>query len=95
MPRMYYYVPMTQITWDTVNDRHMTAENDLDAIDQIKALENLKRIPPTWKIFLEKTPGEFLEVNRRSISRKRVEAKRAKVERDHWDSMAVPPGEHD
>jgi hypothetical protein len=67
---------MTQVTWDTVNDRHMTAENDLDAIDQIKELENLKRIPPTWKIFLEKTPGEFLEVNRRSISRKRVEAKR-------------------
>jgi len=86
MPRMYYFTPGKQaedgtqlpgITWDTVNDRYMTAENDLDAIDQIKALENLKRIPPTWKIFLEKTHGEFLEVNRRSISRKRIEAKRA------------------
>jgi hypothetical protein len=82
---MYYFVPGKQaedgtqlpgITWDTVNDRHMTAKNDVDAIDQIKEFENLKRIPPTWKIFLEKTSGEFLEVNRRSISRKRIEAKR-------------------
>lgn len=100
MPRMYYYTPprgdeKTGTTWDTINDRHMEAKDDLDAIDQIKEFECVKRIPPTWKIFLEKTPGEFLEVNRRSISRKRVEAKRAKVERDRWDSMAVPPGEHD
>jgi hypothetical protein len=77
MARMYYYVPATQITWDTVNDKHMEAKDDLDAIDQIKEFEGIKRIPPTWKIFIEKTPGEFLEVNRRSIARKRQEAKYA------------------
>lgn len=80
MPRMYYYTPprgdeKVGTTWDTVNDRHMEADDDLDAIDKIKEYEQVKRIPPTWKIFLEKTPGEFLEVNRRSISRKRIEAK--------------------
>jgi len=80
--RMYYYTPprgdeKVGTSWDTINDRHMTADNDLDAIDKIKEYENIKRIPPTWKIFLEKTPGEFLEVNRRSIARKRIEAKRA------------------
>ena len=82
MPRMYYYTPprgdeKCGTTWDTINDRHMEAVDDLDAIDQIKEWECIKRIPPTWKIFLEKTPGEFLEVNRRSITRKRAEAKRA------------------
>lgn len=89
MPRMYYYIPprgdeKTGTTWDTINDKHMTATDDLDAIDQIKEFEQVKRIPPTWKIFLEKTPGEFLEVNRRSISRKRVEAKqKAKASNYH------------
>lgn len=82
MPRMYYYTPPKEdekvgVTWDTINDRHMEAKDDLDAIDKIKEWEQIKRVPPTWKIFLEKTPGEFLEVNRRSISRKRAEAKRA------------------
>jgi len=74
---MYYYIPKTQTTWDFVNDAHLEAKDELDAIDQIKELEGVKRIPPTWKIFLEKTPGEFLEVNRRSIARKRAEAKHA------------------
>jgi len=80
---MYYYVPATMTTWDTVNGKHMEAVDDLDAIDQIKELEGVKRIPPTWKIFLEKTPGEFLEVNRRSISRKRAEAKQ-KAKSRNW-----------
>lgn len=80
--RMYYYTPprgddKSGTTWDTINDRHMEADNDLDAIDKIKEYEMVKRIPPTWKIFLEKTPGNFLEVNRRSIARKRIEVKRA------------------
>jgi hypothetical protein len=81
MPRMYYYVPPREdekgggTTWEYVNDRHLEATGDLDAIDQIKEIEGIKRIPPTWKIFIEKTPGEFLEVNRRSITRKRAEAK--------------------
>jgi len=84
MARMYYFTPGTVdekgtqlpgVTWTHVNDKELTAKDDLDAIDQIKAIENIKRVPPTWKIFLEKN-GEFLEVNRRSISRKRMEAKR-------------------
>lgn len=84
MPRMYYFTPGGQaedgtqlpgVTWDMVNDKHMEAADDLDALDKIKEYEGAKRIPPTWKIFLEKNPGEFLEVNRRSISRKRAEAK--------------------
>lgn len=84
MARMYYFTPGTQdengtilpgVTWTHVNDKEFDVKDDLDAIDQIKAIENIKRIPPTWKIFIEKTPGEFLEVNRRSISRKRQEAK--------------------
>jgi hypothetical protein len=72
---MYYYVPATGVTWDEVNDAHIEAKDDVDAIEVIKDLEGIKRVPPTWKIFIEKTPGEFLEVNRRSIARKRQEAK--------------------
>lgn len=85
MHKFYYFTPGTQdeetgiqlpgVTWTHVNDKVLEAKDDLDAIDQIKEIEGIKRIPPTWKIFIEKAPGEFLEMNRRSISRKRMEAK--------------------
>lgn len=75
MNEFYYYIPATQTTWELVNDSPMFCKDDLDAIDQIKDLEGVKRIPPSWKIFIKKD-GEFLEVNRRSISRKRMEAKK-------------------
>lgn len=85
MARFYYFTPGIQdeetgtqlpgVTWTHVNDKELEAKDDLDAIDQIKEIEGIKRIPPTWKIFIEKTPGEYLEMNRRSIARKRLEAK--------------------
>lgn len=75
MAKFYYYVPSIQTTWDEVNDRPLECKDELDAIDQIKDLEDIKRIPASWKIFVEKTPGDYLEVNRRSIGRKRTEAK--------------------
>lgn len=70
----YYYIPATKTTWDEVNDKPLTCVDELDAIDQIKELEDIKRIPHSWKIFIKKDV-EFLEVNRRSLTRKRAEAK--------------------
>jgi hypothetical protein len=82
MPRMYYYVPATGITWSEVNDKHIEAKDDIDAIEVIKDLEDVKRVPPTWKIFLEKD-GEFLEVNRRAIPRHTQEKKKREKNEEH------------
>jgi len=42
----------------------------------------VKRVPPTWKIFLEKD-GEFLEVNRRAIPRHTQEKKKREKNEEH------------
>ena len=69
MKKVWYYVPQTQLNWET------EAETDYDAIEAIKAAEGIKRVPPTWKIWIwNEEKGEMIEVNRRAIPRHRAEA---------------------
>lgn len=68
MALVWYYIPKTGVQWEC------EADNDVDAIEVIKDIEGVKRVPPTWKIWIEKN-GEMIEVNRRAISRHRQELK--------------------
>jgi hypothetical protein len=72
MAKVWYYIPKTQTQWEC------EAENDVDAIEVIKSIEDIKRVPPTWKIWIEKN-GEMIEVNRRAIPRHRQEMKEEKI----------------
>ncbi len=69
MKKVWYFVPQTQLNWET------EAETDFDAIEAIKREEGIKRVPPTWKIWIwNEEKGEMIEVNRRAIPRHRAEA---------------------
>jgi hypothetical protein len=71
MLKVWYYIPKTSTQWEC------EAESDYDALEVIKKLEGVKRVPPTWKIWLwNEDKGEMIEVNRRAIPRHRVEAER-------------------
>ena len=48
MAKVWYYIPKTQTNWEC------EASNDVDAIEVIKEIEGIKRVPPTWKIWIEK-----------------------------------------
>ena len=70
MKKVWYFIPQTQTNWET------EAESDFDAIEAIKREEGVKRVPPTWKIWIwNEEKGEMIEVNRRAIARHRAEAK--------------------
>jgi hypothetical protein len=73
MAKIWYYIPKTQTHWEC------EADSDVDAIEVIKSIEDIKRVPPTWKIWIEKN-GEMIEVNRRAISRHRQEMKEKKID---------------
>jgi hypothetical protein len=69
MKKVWYFIPQTQTNWET------EAESDFDAIEAIKLEEGIKRVPPTWKIWIwNDDKGEMIEVNRRAIARHRAEA---------------------
>jgi hypothetical protein len=68
MALVWYYIPKTQTQWEC------EADNEVHAIEVIKDIEGIKRVPPTWKIWIEKN-GKMIEVNRRSLTRKRQELK--------------------
>lgn len=70
MKTVWYFIPQTQVNWET------EAESDFDAIEAIKLAERIKRVPPTWKIWIwNDKQGEMVEINRRAIPRHRAEAK--------------------
>ena len=48
MALVWYYIPKTGVQWEC------EADNDVHAIEVIKELEDIKRVPPTWKIWIEK-----------------------------------------
>jgi len=68
MALVWYYIPKTGVQWEC------EADNDVHAIEVIKELEDIKRVPPTWKIWIEKN-GTMIEINRRAITRHRQELK--------------------
>jgi hypothetical protein len=69
MKKVWYFIPQTQCNWET------EAESDFDAIEAIKLAEGIKRVPPTWKIWIwNDDKGEMIEINRRAIARHRAEA---------------------
>ncbi len=68
MAKLTYYVPRTGVTYEA------EADNDFHAMEVIKEMEGVKRVPPTWKIWLEDANGIMIEVNRRAIARHRAEA---------------------
>ena len=69
MAKVWYYVPKTLTQWEC------EADNDVHAIEVIKSIEGIKRVPPTWKIWIEKG-GVMIEVNRRALARHRAEMKK-------------------
>ncbi len=77
MAKASYFIPKTYTTWD-LDDPAITDEVSL--LDFIKEVEGIKRIPPTWKIFLEKN-GRTIEINRRATARMRVEKLQAEKEK--------------
>jgi hypothetical protein len=69
LKKVWYFIPQTQLNWET------EAESDFDAIEVIKKEERVKRVPPTWKIWIwNDEKGEMIEINRRAIGRHRAEA---------------------
>lgn len=70
MAKLMYYIPKSGLTYEDAE-----ADNDFHAIEVIKDREGVKRVPPTWKIWLMNEKGEWIEINRRAISRHRAEAK--------------------
>lgn len=70
MAKLTYYIHRTGITYEA------EADNDFHAIEVIKDLEGIKRVPPTWLIWLNYEDGKgMIPVNRRAIARHRAEAK--------------------
>jgi hypothetical protein len=63
----YCYIPKTQTTWDYPDIKDI---NDL--IESVKDVEGVKRIPHTWKLWIDTGDGRgMIEVNRRAASRER------------------------
>jgi hypothetical protein len=69
MRKVWYYVPSTQINWEC------EAEDEAHALEVIKELEGVKRIPQTWKIWIEYN-GEMIEINRKYAVRLKAEKKK-------------------
>jgi len=64
-----YFIPRTFTTWDLDDPAIVDFPTLLDAV---KSAEGVKRVPPTWKIWLHTEKG-MIEMNRRATARQRAE----------------------
>ena len=70
MRKVWYYIPSTQTNWEC------EATDEANAIDVIKEAEGVKRIPQTWKIWIEHE-GAMVELNRAYAARLKTEKQKA------------------
>jgi hypothetical protein len=63
----YCYIPRTLTTWEYPDIADIS-----ELIETIKDAESVKRIPPTWKLWIDRSDGKgMIEINRSAAARER------------------------